>query len=160
MKKHHCLAKRLKREIVEELVKSSIQEEDSIKKFEDSMYEESRGTINENQEKFSENIEEIHRFDTKQEEGKCYLQQNQNVTDVQESILEFPITDNLKVDNPQSSCEKYKEELFARGLKCEMVQLLAIKYQGKSLVMVGGEETRWRPKTRAKNKLRLNMKSF
>ena len=70
MNKQHCLAKRLKREIVEEPVKYSIQEEDSVQKFEDSVYEESRGAINENQEKFSENIEEIHRVDTKQEEGK------------------------------------------------------------------------------------------
>ena len=72
MNKQHCLAKRLKREIVEDMVKGSIQEEYSIQKF-DSMYEESRGTINENQEQFSENIEESHRVDTNQEEGKNSL---------------------------------------------------------------------------------------
>ena len=43
--------------------------------------------------------------------------------------MEFPVTDNLKADNPQSSGEKSKEELFAVGLKCEMVQLSAIRYQ-------------------------------
>ena len=41
-----------------------------------------------------------------------------------------------------------------------MVQISAVKYQGKSLVMLGGAETRWRPKTRAKNKLRLNIKKI
>ena len=82
MNKQQCLAKRLKREIIEEVVKDSIQEEDSIQKFKDSMYEESRGTINENQEQFSDNIEESHRVDTKQEEGKSSLEQNQNITDV------------------------------------------------------------------------------
>ena len=41
-----------------------------------------------------------------------------------------------------------------------MIQLSAIKYQGKSLVMLGGAETRWRPKTRAKNKLRLSMENI
>ena len=100
MNKQHCLAKRLKREMLEELVKDSIQEEYSTQKFEDSVYEESRGTINENHEPFSENVEESRIVDTKQEEGKSPLQQNQDITDVQESILEFPVTDNLKVDNP------------------------------------------------------------
>ena len=65
MNKQHCLAKRLKREIVEELVKDSIQEEGSTQKFKDPVYEESRRTINENQEPFSENVEESHILDTK-----------------------------------------------------------------------------------------------
>ena len=50
MNKHHFLVKRLKREIAEELVKDSIQEEGSVHKIEDSVYEESRGALNENQE--------------------------------------------------------------------------------------------------------------
>ena len=45
--------------------------------------------------------------------------------------MEFPVTDYLQADNPQSSSEKSKEELFAAGLKCEMVQFSAIRYQGK-----------------------------
>ena len=56
MNKQHCLVKRLKREIVDELVKDSIQEEGSIHKFEESVYEEIRGALNENQEQFSDNI--------------------------------------------------------------------------------------------------------
>ena len=122
------------------------------------MYEESKGTINENQEPFSENVEESHIVDTKQEEAKIPLEHNQNIMEVQESILEFPVIDNLKADNPQSSGEKSKEESFAAGLKCEMVQLSAVKYQGKSLVILGGAETRWRPKASEKKKLSLNMK--
>ena len=74
--------------------------------------------------------------------------------------MEFPVTDKLKADNPQSSNEKSKEELVAAGLKCDLVQLSAVNYQVKSFVILGGAETRWRPKTRAKNKLRLNMKIF
>ena len=65
MNKQHCLVKRLKREIAEELVKDSIQEEGSVNKFEDSVYEERKGALNENQEQFSENLEESHRADTK-----------------------------------------------------------------------------------------------
>ena len=74
--------------------------------------------------------------------------------------MEFPVTDRLKADNPQSSNEKYKEESFAAGLKCDIVKLSSVEYQGKSFVMLGGAEMRWRPKTRVKNKLRLNMKKI
>ena len=40
MNKQHCLVKRLKREIADELVKDSIQEEGSVHKFEESVYKE------------------------------------------------------------------------------------------------------------------------
>ena len=102
MNKQHCLVKMLKREIVEELVKDGIQKEVSVQKFEESVYEESREALNENQEQFSENIEESHRVDTKQEEGKSSLEQNQSLIGIQEDIMEFPVMDKLKVDNPQS----------------------------------------------------------
>ena len=61
-------------------MKDSIQEGDSIQKFEDSVHEESRGTINENQEQFSEDVEESHRVDTKRLEDKSSLEQNQYIT--------------------------------------------------------------------------------
>ena len=41
-------------------------------------------------------------------------------------------------------------------LKHEGVQISSIKLRGKSYAMIG--ESNWRPKTRAKNKLRINMK--
>ena len=65
MNKQHCLVNRLKREIADELVKDNIQEESSVQKFEESMYEEIRGALNENQEKFLENLEESHKVDIK-----------------------------------------------------------------------------------------------
>ena len=52
--------------------------------------------------------------------------------------MEFPVTYKLKADNPQSSNEKSKEESFAVGLKCEIVQLSSVEYQGKSFVILGG----------------------
>ena len=55
------------------------------------MYEEIRGAINENQEQFSENIGEIHRFDIKLEQGRSYLEHNQSFTCIQEDIMEFPV---------------------------------------------------------------------
>ena len=64
--------------------------------------------------------------------------------------MEFPILDKLKADNIQSSNENSKEELVVVGLKGETRQLSAVKYQGKSFVILGGAKTRWRTKTRAK----------
>ena len=43
-------------------------------------------------------------------------------------------------------------------LKDETVQISSVKFQGKYFVMLG--ESKWRPKRRAKNKLRLNMKKI
>ena len=103
MNKQHYLVKRLKREINNEIVKDSIQEEGSVQKFEEFVYEEIKGKLNENQENFSENIEESHRVDIKQEEGRSSLEHNQSFIGIQEDIMEFPIPDKLKVDNLQSS---------------------------------------------------------
>ena len=47
-----------------------------------------------------------------------------------------------------------------KGVKREVVQLATIKHQGKYLSMLGEVGVGWRPKTRPKNKLMLNMKFF
>ena len=47
-----------------------------------------------------------------------------------------------------------------RGRKRKFVQLVSIEHQGKVLKMLGEIGTAWRPKTRPKNKLRLNMKKL
>ena len=60
--------------------------------------------------------------------------------------MEFLVLDKLKADNLQSSNENSKEESIIAGLKGEIVQLSAVKYQGKSFVMLGGAETRCKPK--------------
>ena len=95
------------------------------------MYEERRGALNENQEQFLENIEESHKVDITQEEGRSSLEQNQSFTSIQEYIMEFPVWDKMKTDNLQSSNENYKEESVIEELKGETIQLSAIKYQGK-----------------------------
>ena len=56
--------------------------------------------------------------------------------------------------------EKFKGKSVVTRLKVDDVQLSAVKFQGKAFVMLGETGTRWRPKTRAKNKLRLNMKKI
>ena len=124
------------------------------------MGEDIRGELNENQVQISKNIAETLEEDIKQEEDKITLEKNLISRSIQEEIMEFPIADKLKVDNLQSLNEKSNEELVMAGFKGDVVQISAIKYQGKSFVMLGGVEMRWRPKTRAKNKLRLSMKKL
>ena len=68
--------------------------------------------------------------------------------------------DKLKIDNTQNSKEGFEEKLVMKGVKREVVQLAAIKHQGKTLRMLGELGVGWRPKTRPKNKLRLNMKNI
>ena len=68
--------------------------------------------------------------------------------------------DKTRVDNAQSSQEEFEEKLVSQGVKRKVVQLVAIKHQGKSLSMLGEIGVGWRPKTKPKNKLRLNMKKL
>ena len=49
---------------------------------------------------------------------------------------------------------------MSQRVKRKAVQLVAIKHQGKTLSMLGEIGVGWRPKTRPKNKLRLNMKKL
>ena len=69
--------KRLKREIIDDMVKDNIQEECPVLKFEESVDEEIRGALNENQVQISKNIENTLNADIKQEEAKSTLEQNQ-----------------------------------------------------------------------------------
>ena len=75
-------------------------------------------------------------------------------------MTEVPVPAKLKADNLKIPNEKFKEKFVVTGLKVDTVQISAVKFLGKSFVMLGEIGTRWRPKTRAKNKLRLNMKKI
>ena len=68
--------------------------------------------------------------------------------------------DKMRVDNTKNSIEGFEEKLVMKGVKREVIQLATIKHQGKSLSMLGEVGVGWRPKTRPKNKLRLNMKKL
>ena len=85
-----------------------------------------------------------------------WLERNRSFTHVQERIKKIPIEAKLKADNLQISNEKIKGKSVVTGLKDDGVKISTVKFQGKYFVMLG--ERKWRPKTRAKNKLRLNMK--
>ena len=49
---------------------------------------------------------------------------------------------------------------MSRRKKKKVVELASITHQGKVLKMLGEVGTAWRPNTRPKNKLRLNMKKL
>ena len=84
------------------------------------------------------------------------LERNQSFIGVQERIKNILVEAKLKVDNLQFSNENIKGKSVATASKYDGVQISTIKFQGKYFVMLG--ETKGRPKTRVKNKLRLNMK--
>ena len=109
------------------------------------------------QENISKKVEENQIIATHQEDGRSSLERNQSFIDVQEDITEVPVPTKLKVDSVQISNEKLKGKSVVTGMKVDGVQFATVKFQGKSFVMLGETEARWRPKTRAKNKLRLNM---
>ena len=53
-----------------------------------------------------------------------------------------------------------KKEVKSQGVNRKVVQVTTIKHQGKTLRMLGEVGVGWRPKTKPKNKLKLNMKFF
>ena len=82
MNKQYSLVKRLKKEVINELVKDNVQEECSTKEFEEPICEEVREVFHGNQEQISENVEEDQRDVTDQEYGRSSLEQNQSFTSV------------------------------------------------------------------------------
>ena len=74
MNKQYILVKRLNREITDELVKDSVQEECSNPKFEEHVCEEIREVFHANEEQISENSEEDQRAVTDQEDGMSSLE--------------------------------------------------------------------------------------
>lgn len=71
----------------------------------------------------------------------------------------------LKTEARIEYTEKYSQEDKTKKpkkkkTKIEGIELATIKHQGKTLKMVKELVSEWRPKTRSKNKLRLNMKKL
>ena len=91
----------------------------------------------------------------KQEEERTSVENDQDFTDIQENIADVFVPSKLEVENIQIPSKKLKGRSLVE-IKNEGVQISSIKFRGKSYAMIG--ESNWRPKTRTKNKLRLNMK--
>ena len=120
------------------------------------MCEEVKEVFDGNQDNVSENAKEDQTTIINQEEGTSSLERNQSFTSIQENITEVLVPVKLKADSLQIQSKMFKEKYVVAELKDETVQISSVKFQGKYFVMLG--ESNWRPKTRAKNKLRLNMK--
>ena len=88
------------------------------------------------------------------------LEQERMHTEVHKERKESPLIDKTRVDDAQSSQEGFEEKMVLQGVKRKVVHLATIKHQGKTLSMLGEIGVGWRPKTRPKKKLRLNMKNL
>ena len=69
-----------------------------------------------------------------------------------------PTTDEARVHSKQEIHSHFEEETVSRRKRMKVVELASITHQGKVIKMLGEVGAIWRPKTRPKNKLRLNMK--
>ena len=72
-------------------------------------------------------------------------------------MTEVSIPTKMESEDIQVPSEKTKGNSMV-GFRKEGVLISSVKFQGKSYAMLG--ESNWRPKTRPKNKLRLNMKKM
>ena len=72
----------------------------------------------------------------------------------------IPVTNEARVCANQEIHTHYDEETVSRRKKMKVVEFSSITHQGKALNMLGQVAAVWIPKTRLKNKLRLNMKTL
>ena len=73
---------------------------------------------------------------------------------------ERSLSDETRVHIKQDIHTHAEEEIMSRRKKMKVVELASITHQGKVLKMLGEVGMAWRPKTRPKKKLRLNMKKL
>ena len=73
---------------------------------------------------------------------------------------ERSLFDEARVPTKQDIHTHSEEETMSRGMKMKVFEPASITHQGKVLKMLGEIGTAWRPKTRPKNKRRLNMKKL
>ena len=149
------MVKRLKKEFIAESVEENVQEESSAQKLEELVCEEKINIYEGNWIEVYENVEEVQAAVLKQEEERKSIEHDQDFTHIQENIANVFVPANFQAENIQISSKKIKGKSVVE-LKNEGIQISSINFRGKSYAMIG--ESNWRPKTRAKNKLRLNMK--
>ena len=72
----------------------------------------------------------------------------------------IPVTNKTMVSTEQKLHTHCDEEALSKRKKMKVSEFASITHQGKTLKMLGEIAAVWRPKTRPKNKLRLNMKKL
>ena len=72
----------------------------------------------------------------------------------------IPVTNATRVSVDQKLHSHCDEVALSKRKKIKVVEFASITHQGKTIKMLGEIAAVWRPKTRPKNKLRLNMKKL
>ena len=105
-------------------------------------------------------VEDSLHVEINQEVKENVKEQEQVPITVQSEDEENSLFNEARVDTEQDVQKQSEEGVMSRGIKRKVVQLASIRHQGKALCMLGEIGASWRPKTRPKNKLRLNMKKL
>ena len=71
-----------------------------------------------------------------------------------------PVTDATRVCTEKEFHSQGDEVALPKRKKIKVVEFASVNHQGKTLKMLGEIASVWRPKTRPRNKLRLNMKKL
>ena len=132
MSKHFSFVKRFKKELVDDLVQDNVQENCSSQRVEDV-----GEAFDGNLEQLLKNDEEEQRVVSNHEDKLGLIEKKHSFISIQESTTMVPVAAEIRNDT---------------------LQVSNVKFQRKALVQV--KEVNWRPKTRVKNKLRLDMKNI
>ena len=71
-----------------------------------------------------------------------------------------PVTDATRVCTDKEFHSQGDEVALPKRKKLKVVEFASVTHQGKTFKMLGEIASVWRPKTRPRNKLRLNMKKL
>ena len=71
-----------------------------------------------------------------------------------------PATNESRVCTKQEIHTHFEEETVSKNKRMKVVEFASVTHQGRVMKMLGEVGAVWRPKTRPKNKLRLNMKKL
>ena len=132
MNKQFSFVKRFKKDLSNELLQDSVQDNCSSQRFEYVSE-----ALDDKPEKVLNNDEKEKRAISDHEQKLGLAEKKQSFISVQECTTRFPIVAEIRNDT---------------------LQVSKVNFQKKDHVQV--KEVNWRPKTRVKNKLRLNMKNI
>ena len=158
MNKLHIVVKRLKKEDIGESAKENAQVESLAQKLKEPISGEQRHIDEHNQIEISEDVEEVQAAVLEHEEENKSVDLDQDVNDIQENMADAFVPTDIEVENIQNPRKKKSKGKSMVELKSEGVLISSLKFRGRSYAMIG--ESNWRPKTRPKNNLRLNMKKI
>ena len=102
-------------------------------------------------------MEEVQEAVLEHEEENKSIDLDHDVNDIQENMADASVPIKIEVENIQIPSKKLKGKPMVE-IENEGVLISSINIRRRSYAMIG--DSNWRPKTRPKNKLRMNMKIF